>query len=119
MKTVFHLLLSVLLCTTGCTSGTVTDFGAGPAPRDTTASTPTVARASVSAAVDFDSMDRAIAIQAGVALSSVQVRLASLSRPGTNLTARMERASPRSVDAARLQPVGNRTAWSIGLGWQR
>ncbi|QJR34269.1 DUF6850 family outer membrane beta-barrel protein [Gemmatimonas groenlandica] len=35
------------------------------------------------------------------------------------ISARMERASPSTASPTRLQPVGDRTAWSLGVGWQR
>ncbi|MEN9818246.1 MAG: hypothetical protein RLZ32_2126 [Gemmatimonadota bacterium] len=35
------------------------------------------------------------------------------------LSARAERATPRDDGAARLQPTGARTVWSVGVGWQR
>ncbi len=35
------------------------------------------------------------------------------------LSARAERATPTSTGANRLQPTGERTVWSVGLGWQR
>ncbi len=35
------------------------------------------------------------------------------------VSARAERATPREQVTARLQPSGERTAWSVGVGWQR
>lgn len=35
------------------------------------------------------------------------------------VSARAEKATPSSVNTARLQPDGERTLWSVGLGWQR
>ncbi len=54
--------------------------------------------------------------QAVAAWSSVRVPVAS---QWLVLSARAERTSPSSVATGRLQPDGERTVWSVGLGWQR
>lgn len=35
------------------------------------------------------------------------------------VSARAERTTPREQVTERLQPSGERTAWSVGVGWQR
>ena len=79
--------LAAALWIAACGSGTVVESGNPPGHVDTTTTTPTVSRGSIAVTVGFDDNDRALATRAGIATTSLEVVLQSLSRPAANVSA--------------------------------